>query len=136
MADLRLRNGWPAIANWALASALVVFSALGIMTIGWFIMPFAIWACYRAAFRYSLFPDGVSGIMFGAGAVILVIAFLNRDYVPCPTGGIIVFPGDTGMHHCGGSDPMPWFRTGAALTMIGATTLVLFRRLRITRSVG
>jgi hypothetical protein len=114
-----LRGGWTSAAHWGVAGALVVYAFLGMWTIGFFIMPFAVWACYHASARYRFLPEGASGLMLGAAAVFVFLAFLSRNYVPCQTGGVIVFAGDTAMHSCGGSDPLPRLRVGATLSAIG-----------------
>ncbi|HUQ18686.1 MAG TPA: hypothetical protein VM099_03655 [Gemmatimonadaceae bacterium] len=116
-----MTGGWRAVAGWALAGALLVFAVISLATIGWVVMPFAVWACYRASKRYPGWRNVIPGILLGAGAVILVIAFMHLDYVPCPEHAyILLTPAERFRHHpCGGLDPMPWFRAGAATAMIG-----------------
>lgn len=65
--------------------------------------------------------DVMPGILLGAGAVILIIAFMHLDYVPCPNHlHVIATPEDRfRSHRCGGLDPMPWFRVGATTAMSG-----------------
>jgi len=87
-----MRDGWKSVFHWGVAGALLAFAGIGMMSIGWFIMPFAVWAFYHASARYRFFPEGISGALLGASAVILFIAFLHRGDVPCPSSGsIIVF---------------------------------------------
>ena len=116
-----MRDGWKSVFHWGVAGALLAFAGIGMMSIGWFIMPFAVWAFYHASARYRFFPEGISGALLGASAVILFIAFLHRGDVPCPSSGsIIVFRGDRGS--CGGLDPMPWLRVGLTVMAIGIAT--------------
>lgn len=116
-----MQGGWRAVAGWALAGALVVFAVISMWSIGWLVMPFAVWACYSASKRYPGWRNVISGFLLGAGAVILFIAVIHLDYVPCPGRPILVVMGeDRFVHHkCGGLDPMPWFRAGAVTVMSG-----------------
>lgn len=99
----------------------MTFAVVSMMSIGWLVMPFAVWACYAASKRYPGWRNVISGILLGAGAVILFIAFTHLDYVPCPNRPILVVMGEDRFVHreCGGLDPMPWFRVGAATVMSG-----------------
>ena len=70
------------------------------------------------------------GLVLGAGVVVLLVGLLNRDYEPCPPGGLSIPPGappGTSVS-CGGSDPAPSFASGFTLR---ALALVAFFALRV-----
>ena len=76
------RQGWLMFAAWVLAGALAVFSLLGAASIGLFIAPLAAVAIWLAI-RFGRAGPEMLGMVSGAGAVCLVIAFLNRGMTPC-----------------------------------------------------
>jgi hypothetical protein len=124
---MRRWTGWTAFAAWSAASALLVFSIVAGFGIGLFVFPVAVIAIFVVAFRSSGWPE-VVGVIAGAGAVLLFIAFLNRDYDPCPESGFLdVPPGETSAE-CGGLDPMPWLISGAVLVAVAFVAHAIFRR--------
>ena len=121
------RAGWTAFAAWALAGALLVFSVLSGFSIGLFILPLALIAIAAVAWRAAAWPESV-GAVAGAGTVCLLIAFLSRDYDPCPQGRVRVLrPGETSVE-CGGMDPVPWLVIGIVLVAIPVASHAAMRR--------
>jgi hypothetical protein len=122
-------TGWKAFVAWSLAGGLLVFALLTGFSIGLFVLPFALVAVFLVAMSASWWPE-VIGVVAGAGAVSLVIAFLSRDYKPCPESGVLTLsPGETSVE-CGGSDPMPWLIGGIALVSASIVAHALVRARR------
>jgi hypothetical protein len=71
------RGGWPATLVWTLGSALAAFATAGAMSIGIFVLPFAVITYGVAAWRYRAFPEGATGTGLGAGIVMCVIGLMN-----------------------------------------------------------
>ena len=94
------RRGWRWFAAWAAAGALVVFSLLASPSIGLFIVPFALVACWLVA-RRSRDSRSTLGILSGSGLVCLGIAALD------------------------GFDSLPWLVVGIALTLAGAVAFAV-----------
>lgn len=120
-------RGWPWFAAWALAGALVVFSLLSATSIGLFVLPFALAAVLLVALRARR-PEMI-GLVSGAGLVALLVAFLSRDYRPCPEGPITLRPGEPSFA-CGGFDPTPWLVAGLVVALGGAAAYAPARRRR------
>jgi len=104
-------SGWRWFAAWAAAGALVVFSVLALPSIGLFVLPFALVACWLVA-RRSRDSLSALGALSGGGLVCLVIVA------------------------AGGFDPMPWLAVGIALTLGGAVAFAVARRLDRRALVG
>ena len=120
------RRGWRWFGAWTLAGGLVVFAFLGALSIGIFVLPFAILAVWYVQRVAGWGPEVVGGIS-GAGVVSLLVAFLNRDYRPCPDGPITIEPGRASFE-CGGFAPTPWWIAGLVLTLGGIAAYALLRR--------
>jgi hypothetical protein len=127
---MRRWTGWQAFVVWSVTGALLVFSFLGALSIGFFVFPFALLALFVSTKRASVWPEA-TGVVAGAGAVSLVIAFLNRDYNPCPESGVLTIPpGETGSIECGGFDPTPWLIVGITLVSVSVLAHVFIRARR------
>jgi hypothetical protein len=120
------REGWLVFAAWVLAGALAVFSLLGAASIGLFIAPFAAVAIWLAL-RFGRAGPEMLGLVSGAGAVCLLIAFLNRGTTPCTEQGHTLSPGETEVG-CGGLQPTPWLIAGLVLVAVGIVVYALARR--------
>jgi len=120
------REGWLVFAAWVLAGALVVFSLLGAASIGLFIAPLAAVAIWLA-FRFGRAGPEMLGMVSGAGAVCLLIAFLNRGTTPCTEQGHTLSPGETEAG-CGGLASTPWLVAGLVLVAAGIVAYALARR--------
>lgn len=123
--------GLPAVGKWTGSFALLTLSFLGMLSIGLYVMPFAIFAIGATARRTRWWPEGPAGGLIGVGILLLWVAFGQRDYAPCPPSPILVRPGDPG-RTCGGRDPLPWLAAGLSLVTAGAVVYVAFRRTPLT----
>jgi hypothetical protein len=121
--------GWKAFAAWGVSGALLGLSFLGAASMGLFIFPFALIAVFVTARRASGWPEAV-GVLGGAGAIFLVLAFLSRNYTSCSQpGALSIRPGETSAE-CGGFDPLPWLIVGIALVSASALGCVVARARR------
>ena len=120
------REGWLVFAAWVLAGALLSFSVLGAASIGFFVVPFALLAFWLALRLGRGWPEAL-GTISGAGAVSLLIAFLNRGTMSCADESLTLGPGETEIT-CGGLDPIPWLVAGLVLAAAGAIAYALARR--------
>src|SRR5690242_15451273 len=68
--------GW--IVAWTLAGAALLLAVLGAMTIGLFILPFALLAIVALARRPAA-RRSWPAVFLGAGLPLLYVAFLNRE---------------------------------------------------------
>ena len=123
------RMGWRALIEWAVGFALVSLVMIGAMTIGMFILPFAAIALGFAGARDRAWPEAPTGALVGVGAACLLIAYINRDYSPCPTGPMRLAHGE--YFSCGGLDPHPWLNVGLLLIASGIIGYVVARRARL-----
>jgi hypothetical protein len=86
------REGWLVFAAWVLAGAFAVFSLLAAASIGLFVAPVAgvaIWLALRLGRRW---PETL-GIISGAGAVCLLIAFLDSVSTSWLVAGLVLVAG-------------------------------------------
>ncbi len=116
------------MAEWTVAFALTALAAVGAMSIGMFILPVALGAVVLAARRNRSWPEALAGGFLGVAAVCLLVAYLQRGYVPCPPlpATVHVGPGQGG--GCGGLDPTPWLGVGLLLAATGLLSYALVRR--------
>lgn len=85
---------WRWFAAWSAAGAVTTFSFLTGFSIGIFVLPFAAVLLLWVA-RHAPQPSDALGFVGGIGAVLLLIALLNRAGT--------------------GVDPMPWLLAGLSL---------------------
>ena len=123
------RTGWQALGEWAFGFALVSLVMIGAITIGMFILPFAAIALGFAGARDRAWPEVPFGALVGVGTACLFIAYLNRDYSPCPTGPMRLVHGQH--FSCGGFDPRPWLLVGFFLVATGIIGYVVARHARL-----
>jgi hypothetical protein len=121
------RAVWAWFAAWAGVGALLAFSFVSALTIGIFILPFALLASW--AILRSSPPRATSfGLVSGAGLVCLAIGVLNVGSTPCPESGTAtVSPGEVEVA-CGGRDALPFLVAGIALTLTGLVLVASARR--------
>jgi hypothetical protein len=122
------RPGWLSFCTWAEAVALLTLAVLGAFSIGILVMPFGLVFLWLAVRRTHAWPEWVMGGPLGLGATLLLIAYLNRGYVPCIPSGTM--SRSQGAHSCGGHDPAPWLAIGAILVIAGITGFSAARRTR------
>lgn len=125
-------RGWRWFAAWCAAGALFTFSFLTGLSIGLLVLPFAAAAVLFVAWRAPHVLETL-GSVAGVGVTLLLVAFLSRDYRPCPEGGLSLppdAPPGTSVE-CGGFDPAPWLLAGLmslALPLLAYATASLRRR--------
>jgi hypothetical protein len=103
-------------AGWIVVGALLALTVIGALSIGVFVLPlFGLAFAYVS--RHTRYPLDALGGLVGIGAVLLAVAYVNRDSRPCAAGYAF---------SCGGFDPHPWLFTGlvfAGVGLIGYATL-------------
>ena len=117
--------GWKGFLAWALAGGVLLFAVLSGLSIGVFLLPLAVVGLVLVVRRVRAWPE-ISGTGAGFGVLCFLIAFLNRDYTPCPKGPITLSPG-AGEFECGGFDPVPWLVAGLALVVLSSLAYALAR---------
>jgi hypothetical protein len=120
--------GWPATSAWALGFAIAAFAVAGAMSIGIFVLPFAVIVYGVAAWRCRALPEGAIGAGLGAGLAILVIGLMNW-----PRCGALSLPFGIGAHTysftgCGGITGISWLPLTAALVVASVAGQVLMAR--------
>jgi hypothetical protein len=118
--------GWRWFAAWGLAGGLVFFALLTGLSIGLFVLPFALLALWFVVRNGAGWPE-ILGVLVGAGGVCLAVAARSWDYNPCSDEPLRLPPGTTS-YSCGGMDPIPWLITGIVLLVAGAVAYMLARR--------
>jgi hypothetical protein len=116
------KPSWPSFFAWPVVGAALAISILGLMTIGLFVLPFAL---LGLLFLYKLGGNRRSsvGLISGAGLPFIYIAYLNRD----GPGNICTPVGNGGQQCMQEFSPWPFLIIGLALIVTG---LVLFIRIR------
>lgn len=102
-------RGWPWFGAWALAGGLFTFSFLTGLSIGLLLLPVAALALLGAAWA-APHAGEMLGFLPGLGAVLLVVAWVNRD------------------GH--GVDSAPWLLAGVAAVTGGVVAYAVLRRRR------
>ena len=125
------RRSWASFAAWAIAGGLSTVAILTGFSIGIFVAPVALLVVWLAVRRASRGAE-LLGLAAGVGAILLLVAFLNRDYTPCPDGPVTLAPGQTEFE-CGGFDPLPWLVAGAVVV---AVSLVVYAAVRMRPTRG
>jgi len=114
---------------WLAVGAAFALSFLGALSIGLFVLPFALILLAIVVRRSPHLPEA-SGLVSGIGVLLLLVAFVNRDNVPCSANGFQrLAPGQQSVS-CGGWDPHPWLYLGIAVTAAGALAYLAARRTR------
>jgi hypothetical protein len=126
------RGGWQSFGEWAIALGLMTLAVVGAMTIGIFVLPFALAAAWFAARRNSQWPEALTGGLVGVGATLLFVAYRNRGYSPCPLGRFPVRLARGEHFSCGGFNPMPWLTIGLLLALAGFLGYLAFRRTHLS----
>lgn len=116
---------WSFLA-WPVVGAALSLSVLGALTIGAYVMPFALVGLF-ILLKWGGDRRSCVGLISGLGLPLLYVAFLNRD----GPGTICSSYGNGGQRCVDEWSPWPWLLIGSALL---ATGIVLFLRLR--RAVG
>ena len=113
-----------------MCGAALSFCLLAALSVGIFALPFAVvltaWVVRSSRSRL----DAV-GLLAGVGAMLMVIWVLNRDYTPCPRGGLSLppdAPPGTSVS-CGGFDATPWLVAGLIVSGLALTMYLALRRI-------
>ena len=115
---------------WTFAGALISFSFLTGFSIGLLVLPFALGALFGVAWYAPHWGESI-GFLEGVAAMLLLVAYLNRDYDPCPANGVLIAPTTPGASvSCGGLDPQPWLLSGVATGVIGLASYAALLALR------
>ncbi|MHB1391044.1 MAG: hypothetical protein ACYCXF_07435 [Thermoleophilia bacterium] len=122
------RAGSLSLALWSLAFAGMAFSLLSLPSIGLLVAPLALILFLFVAVWAHAWPEALSGSLIGPGLMLLLVAFLHRDYMPCPVEPVRFEPGSSSFS-CGGSSPVPWLVAGTLLTGAGIIVYLLFNKL-------
>jgi hypothetical protein len=104
---------------WTGAGAAVTFCFLTGFSIGLLLLPLALVLLAFVARRSPQLPEA-AGFVTGIGVTLLVVAFINRDYEPCPANGVLRLEAGRESVSCGGFDPHPWLYWGLAISVLGA----------------
>ncbi len=112
--------GWPATLVWALGFAIAALAVAAAMSIGPFVLPFAVIAYGVAAWRCRALPEGAIGAGLGTGLMIFVIDLMNW-----PRCGALNLPFGIGAHDysfagCGGINGTSWFAFALAVALLVA----------------
>jgi hypothetical protein len=114
---------------WLAVGAALTIGFLAGFSFGLFVLPFALAALVVVVRRSPHLPEA-TGFVSGIGVTLLLIAFVNRDYEPCPANGVLKLqPGQQSVS-CGGFDPHPWLYLGIAVIAAGATAYLVASRAR------
>lgn len=116
------KPNWKSFLAWPLIGAALALSVLGAMTIGIFVLPFAL-AGFFALLKWGGNRKSSVGLISGAGLPVLFIAYLNRN-----GPGMVCGPYKNGGQQCTQEySPWPFLVIGAILVLLG---VLLFIRLR------
>jgi nitrate reductase NapE component len=113
----RKRGGWLWFVAWAISGALLAVGIVGSFGVLVIVLPIGALSALVLILTARSWPE-VLGVGSGIGSLALGIAFLNRNYSPCPdapTTGIRL-PGHR-PPDCGGIDPLPWLMAGMVLLL-------------------
>lgn len=129
MVKARSLTGWRSLILWSIAFGTITFTVISAASIGLFVAPFAllitIIVVVWSRFRSEALPGG---LLIGPGVIFLLVAFLNRGYVPCSAEPVSLTAGQN--FSCGGLDPTPWLITGQILVAAGLASYFLLKSAR------
>ena len=123
---MTLQTGSRAHVEWAFGIAVEVIALLSLSSIGLYLAPVAMILCWLTARRDRVWPEALIGGGLGAGAVFLVLAYLNRGVMPCVVNPGRLGPGERAA--CGGSGPILWLALGVAACGVSLAAVSAFRR--------
>lgn len=129
----RTRGGWLWFVAWAISGALLTVGVIGSFGVLVLVLPFGALSALVLILTARSWPE-LLGVGSGIGSLALGIAFLNRNYRPCPFAPptITRFPGYQAPD-CGGMDPLPWLVAGTILTLGSIAAYAWARRARVPR---
>jgi hypothetical protein len=120
--------GPPASLAWALGFALATFAAVGVMSIGILVLPFAVIVCGVAAWRCRALPEGAIGASLGTGFVLGVIGLMNPNHPEPCVRSITLRAGEQAHLSCGGVNGTSWLPAALALVVVAFAGQILLQR--------
>jgi hypothetical protein len=112
---MKRRGGWIAFGLWALAGTVTSLTLAAALSFGLFIAPLAALALWIAATKARTWPEAI-GAAEGLAGILLLIAFAQRSYHPCASGGSRLGVGEYSTS-CGGLSPVPFLIAGLILAV-------------------
>lgn len=125
--DSPTMSPWWWFVAWFLVGCLYSLAVLGALTIGVFVLPFAI-AATLLLLRGRQAVDGLPGLLSGLSGPVFYVASLNRD-----GPGMICTKLQGGEQCTEEWSPWPWVAVGTALFLAGIAVFMLLRRSRERR---
>lgn len=123
--------GWVWFGVWAIIGIVGALAILSAMSVGLFLIPVAGIGAWVVAKRARVWPE-VLGLMFGAAAVLLAIAYRASSTPQCddprppfPSPGPV---GELQTYTCIDLSPVPFLFVGVVLALLGLGAYVLVRR--------
>jgi hypothetical protein len=117
------------LGAWLAVGAAFTLSFPGALTIGLFVLPFALVLLLIVVRRSPHLLEAI-GLVSGTGVMLPLLAFRNRDYEPCSANGFQrLAPGQQSVS-CGGWNPHPWLYLGIAVTAAGVLAYLAASRAR------
>jgi hypothetical protein len=115
----RLRRFGPlaGYTAWAISGLLLTIAFLALLSIGLFLLPFAVVAVVFSARRFPGAP--AVGSIAGGGLALVGIGVANLGNHPCPRHPASIPPGQPAGTSCGGASAGPWLLAGAIILMVG-----------------
>lgn len=116
------KPSWWTFFAWPVVGAALAVSVLGAMTIGLFVLPFAI-AGLLALLKWGGNRKSGVGVISGLGLPFLYIAYLNRG-----GPGMVCGATSNGGQECTQEwSPWPWLIIGVVLVALGVTLFIRSR---------
>jgi hypothetical protein len=126
--------GRPSALGWTLGFAIATFAAAGVMSIGLFVLPFAVITCGVAAWRCRALPEGAIGACLGTGVVLFVIGLMNPNRPEPCARSITLRAGDHASLSCGGVNGTSWLPLAIALVVAAFVAQILMDRRKAGRA--
>jgi hypothetical protein len=120
--------GWPAALGWALGFAIAAVAAAAVVSIGWFVLPFAMIACGVAAWRCRALPEGAIGASLGTGIVLCVVGLMNPNRPEPCVRSITLRAGEHASLSCGGVNGTSWLPLVVALVVVAVAGQMMIER--------
>lgn len=115
-------------AAWTAAGALSCVTIIAILSLGIFILPFAVLALCYAIWRFGVGSSAL-GSMFGAGLTLAGVGLANLGTRSCSGAPAVAMPGQHAPGACGGPDGAAWLTVGLIIAVAAlATTIWVARR--------
>lgn len=141
----RIRNrrfsrsvGWPATLGWTAGFAIAAFAVASALSIGPFVLPFAVVLCGVAAWRCRALPEGAIGASLGVGVVLCVLGLMHlmEQRLPSACGVTITLRAGerASFRGCDGFNGASWILLGVALVVAAVAVQILMGRRQTQRA--